>query len=147
MKKILVALMIALTITSALNAQLRKVPAAVTEAFKTKFSSASQVEWKDRIINFEASFLQDGITKTAQFTKEGTWVETTSTMAFSGLPAAVQDGFKKSKYADWEIKTITVVEESKKSTTYKVYVKKDDIQKRNLFFNKTGKLLKDNITV
>ena len=117
MKKILVALMIALTITSALNAQLRKVPAAVTEAFKTKFSSASQVEWKDRIINFEASFSQDDITKTAQFTKDGTWVETTSTMAFSGLPVAVQDGFKKSKYADWEIKTITVVEESKKSTT------------------------------
>lgn len=146
MKKILVALIITLTITSALNAQLRKVPASVTEAFKTKFSSASQVEWKDRIINFEASFLQDGITKTAQFTKEGIWVQTTSTMAFSGLPAAVQDGFKKSKYADWEIKSVAVVEEKNKPIAYKVYIKKDDIQKRNLFFNKGGKLLKDNIT-
>lgn len=147
MKKIVVALMVALTIASVSNAQIRKVPAAVTEAFKTKFSSASQVEWKDRITNFEANFTQDGITKTAQFTKEGTWIETTSTMAFSGLSAAVQDGFKKSKYADWEVKTVTVIEESNKATMYKVYVKKDDIQKRNLFFDKTGKLVKDNITV
>ncbi len=44
---------VALNVT---HAQLRKVPADVTEAFKAKFPDAKNVEWKDKLTAFLASY-------------------------------------------------------------------------------------------
>lgn len=147
MKKIAFALLVTLSVMVTATAQLRKIPASVTEAFKAQFITTEQLEWKDNITNFEALFSQGGVSKSAKFTKDGTWIETTSTIAFEGLSAAIKDGFVKSKYASWDVKTVSIVEQPNKVVMYKVVVKKDDIQKRNLFFNRNGQLLKDNITI
>jgi hypothetical protein len=147
MKKIALALLVTLTVTTVTNAQLRKIPAKVTEAFKAQFITTEQLEWKDNLTNFEAIFSQGGVNKSAKYTKEGTWVETTSIIAFEGLSAGIKEGFEKSKYATWEVKTVSIIEQPNKVVMYKVFVKKDEIQKRNLFFNRNGQLLKDNITI
>ena len=147
MKKIALALLVSIIITTVTIAQLRKIPAKVTEAFKAQFITTEQLEWKDNITNFEAQFSQGGVSKSAKYTKEGTWIETTSVIAFEGLSAEIKNGFAKSKYATWEVKTVSIIEQPKKVVLYKVLVKKDEIQKHNLSFNRNGQLLKDNITI
>ena len=147
MKKITLVLLVTLSIMFSATAQLRKIPASVTEAFKAQFIITEQLEWKDNITNFEALFSQGGVDKSAKFTKDGTWIETTSTIAFEGLSAAIKDGFAKSKYASWEVKTVSIVEQPNKVIMYKVVVKNYDILKRNLFFTRNGQLIKDNITI
>lgn len=147
MKKLVSVIVVTMVFIIAANAQLRKIPATVTEAFKAQFVTTEQLEWKDNLTNFEAIFSQGGVSKSAKFTKEGIWIETTSIIAFEGLSAAIKDGFDKSKYADWEVKIVSIVEQPKKATLYKLFVKKDDLQKRNLFFTRNGQLIKDNITI
>lgn len=135
----------ALVITT--HAQIRKVPATVTDAFKVQFATASQVEWKDRITNFEASFKLNSVNHTAKFTKEGTMIETTGELDFVQLPSKVKDGFNKSKFADWEVKSVISFEETDKPFYYRITVKKNDITKRFLYFDKNGKLVKDTVTI
>src|ERR1700716_2904689 len=96
MKKILLMFLLALSLGS--FAQMRKIPAAVTEAFKEKYPHADQVEWRDKLTSFAATFLDDGIKYEARFNKKGTWQQTESPTNDSALPPAVKSGLEKSKY-------------------------------------------------
>lgn len=140
---LLIILSSAFAITQ-LSAQIRKVPAEVTDAFKAKYPEAKNVEWKDNLTNFQASFTLDGADWTAEFTGKGEWKESTKKLSFEALPGAVKEGFSKSKYNDWSPGSVTLIEQSDNSTLYKIYVEKSSIvQKRFLFFNKDGQLEKD----
>ncbi len=124
--------------------QLRKVPSEVTNAMKEKYPDAQNVEWKDKLTFFEASFTLDGTEMTADFSNKGEWQETDKKMDFNDLPAAVKDGFQKSKFADWTPGSVTKIEKNDKSIQYKVYAEKSSIiQKKFLYFNQEGQLIKD----
>jgi hypothetical protein len=145
MKKYLGFLLLLATFSA--SAQLRKVPAEVTSTFETKFPEVKKVSWKDNITNFEARFTLNDVETSAKFNKKGEWLVTEKTVEYIGLPEAVQDGFKKSKYADWEVKKVVMVDENDRELVYRILVKKNDVQKRHLFFKVDGKLLKDPITI
>jgi hypothetical protein len=130
-----------------INAQIRKIPAGVTESFKQKYSTATNVEWKDRITSYVATFEQDGKKHDAYFDDDGTWKQTETEIDQSELPAAVNDGFQKSKYTDWSIDKVERIEKPDSSIEYRIHIKKGDIRKKNLTFNSEGRLLKDKITV
>lgn len=151
MKKIIsFSLIVALLFVaqSPLFAQIRKVPAAVTEAFKKKYPSASNVEWKDKMTVFMAGFDLNNGKHEARFTSKGEWKNTEQEVGEAGLPEAVKDGFKKSKYsADWSIGTAYRIDSPGDKTEYRVHVVKNDIQKKNLLFSSEGRLLKENITL
>lgn len=152
MKKIgSVAVCLLLLLTSA-TAQLRKIPAEVTEAFKVKFPRAEKVEWKDKLTAFEASFNADGVAVTAGFSTRGEWQYTERGLTYSDVPEAVQDGFDKSKYADeeaWKMgEVVTKIIKSDNGVLYRIYVDKiGGIQKKYLFFNATGQLEREAFTL
>ncbi|MCW3081769.1 PepSY-like domain-containing protein [Segetibacter sp.] len=131
-----------LTVITA-NAQFRKIPAVVTDAFKAKYATASGVEWKDRLTAFEANFKSGEKDMKASFTSKGEWIKTESDFTYNSLPAEVKDGFKKSKYADLTVTGVTQVEEKEKGVLYKIAVKKNEYTKKNLVFSKTGQLVSD----
>lgn len=141
-KLILVTTML-LLFSVGLNAQLRKIPAAVTEAFKDKYPGATNVEWKDKLTNFEAAFILEDDEWTAQFNSKGEWKESAKRIEFDDLPEAVKDGFNKSKYSNWTTGSVRMIE-SDKGTSYKIYAEKNSIiQKVFLYFSDNGKLLRE----
>jgi hypothetical protein len=127
--------------------QIRKLPAAVTEAFKAKYPHADNVEWKDKLTLFVANFEQDGKKYEARFSNKGVWQQTENEITEADLPAEVKAGLEKSKYADWESTTFYHISIPTDQTQYRITVKKSDLQKKNLLFSNTGRLLKDNITL
>lgn len=129
------------------NAQFRKIPGEVTDAFKEKYSNASQVSWKDNITSFQASFKIGNDNLKAYYNSKGEWQKTEKTYTPDALPRDVKDGFKKSKYAGWEVKDILYVEEKDKQPQYRMQVRKSDLQKKNLYFSTSGQLLDDSITL
>jgi hypothetical protein len=129
------------------NAQLRKIPGAVTESFKTKYATASNVEWKDRLSSYVATFEAGGKKHDAYFDDDGTWKHTDIELEESELPTAVSDGFQKSKYTDWNIDKVEKIEKNDGNVEYRLHIKKGDIRKKNLLFNSEGRMLKDKITV
>ena len=141
--------MILMLMVSALqsHAQIRKIPAEVTDAFTEKYPGAGSVEWKDRLTGFSASFNLDNVDYIASFSNKGEWENTEHQIEQDELPAAVQDGFEKSRFADWELVRIDLIELPDDAVQYRITVGKGDIKKRNLYFNSKGRLVKDKLTL
>jgi len=129
------------------SAQLRKIPAAVTDAFSAKYPDAKEVEWKDKLTNFTAGFNSDNKALLASFNSKGEWQSTEQEVEESELPSAIRDGFGKSKYADWNIAKVVKIELPKDEVQYRLEIASGDIKKRNLYFNTEGRLLKDKLTI
>ena len=151
MKKLLyycLAFCFAVTLFSTAHAQVRKLPAEVTEAFRQKYPTAMNVEWRDRLSGFTATFDQNNVHYEAKFTNKGFWQSTENKMPTSELSPAIKDGFQKSKYAEeWTIKQVYKIALREDKTQYRVEIQKNDIQKKQLFFDSTGRMLRDNITL
>lgn len=143
-RKLAFLLLLSVFTTMTAQAQIRKVPAEVTDAFKNKYPDAKNVEWKDNLTNFQATFSMNDAECSAEFNSKGEWKESTKKMTFEALPAVVKDGYSKSKYNDWSPGSVTMIEKADKSITYKIYAEKSSlVQKRFLFFNKEGQLEKE----
>jgi hypothetical protein len=128
-------------------AQLRKVPAEVTEALKVKYPDAKNVSWQDKITDFVASFDLGSDRYQTRFTSHGDWESSEKTLRPGELPASVKDGLLKSKYADWPIKSVyeRLLPGDKKE--YRILAARTDIQKKNLLFAEDGQLIKDNLAL
>lgn len=147
MKKLSYLLLFSLFISTVSYAQLRKIPAEVTEAFSGKYPDAKSVEWRDKLSGFTASFSLDSNTYLASFDNKGNWESTEHVISQEELPDAVQDGFEKSKYADWNVSLIYYIELPNDEVHYRIEAGKGDIKKRNLYYNSEGRLLKDKLTL
>ena len=150
MKKIVyVSGLIALLAVFSTNsfAQIRKIPAEVTNAFTEKYPNASNVEWRDKLSGFTASYRLDSGMYIASFSNKGEWESTEEGIDAEELPDAVNAGFDKSKYTDWDMGQVTRIELPEDEIQYKIEVKKGDIKKRNLYFSSEGRLLKDKLTL
>jgi len=145
MKKILLIVFLAAAIGT--QAQIRSIPAVTTEAFKAKYPNATNVSWKDNMFAVTAAFEQGGTRYKATYNNKGEWQKTQHSIKQSDLPAAVTDGLKKSKYADWKMGDVTLLELPGDKTQYVVNVVKSDLNKKNLLFSSEGQLLKDSITL
>jgi hypothetical protein len=80
------------------------VPAAVSDAFKVKFTAAEKVEWEMDYDNYEAAFKMNKIDVTSKFDKDGKWLETETPVNHSNLPPSVKgclskqfDGYKENE--------------------------------------------------
>lgn len=146
--RLIPVLLFVFAIDIAADAQIRKIPAEVTEAFKLKYPDATQVEWKDKLTNFVAVFKEDGIQYEARFNKKGVWKDTEHAIDTDELPEEVNEGYNKSKYADeWKIESAYKIELPEDKVQYRVLARKSDLQKKNILFSSEGRLLKDNMTL
>lgn len=128
-------------------AQIRKIPAVVTDAFKYKYRNAESVEWKDKLSHYQVTFQLKGEAYEAIFKNDGTWSGSQKEIDKDELPEAVEEGFDKSKYADWETETYFKLLFPDDHVEYRLLVKKSDINKRDLTFSENGRLLKDKLTL
>jgi len=145
MKKILLFLFLAAGMAS--QAQIRKIPAVVTESFKTKYPNAANVEWKDKLTAFVASFDQGSTKFEARFNSKGEWQQSEHATTEADLPAPIKDGLSKSKYAEWKATDFYTRDLPGNKTQYRISVEKSDLQKKNLLFSSEGQLLKDSMTL
>lgn len=147
MRKVVVLFM-ALGFAIGSFAQVRKIPAAVTEAFSKKYPKAQEVEYKDNLINVQVHFLLDSARMNAKFNSDGEWKETEKESNYDAVPSDVKDGFQKSKYSsEWKVSETAIIYMPNNEVRYRLKVEKNDVQKKYLFFDKNGKLVKDSITI
>ena len=129
------------------QAQIRKIPAVVTEAFKKQYPNAANVEWKDKLTAFVANFDQGTAKFEAKYNSKGEWQQSEHATTEADLPAPVKDGLSKSKYAEWKATDFFTRDLPGNKTQYRISVEKSDLQKKNLLFSSEGQLLKDSMTL
>ena len=130
------------------TAQLRKIPAECTDAFKNQYPTGSQASWSDKLSYFQVNFSMDSGIYIAKYDSKGVWKGSEQTVTTDKLPAQVKEGYDKSKYTDeWKIKECTVLYLTGNVMEYRLLIRKSGIQKRYLLFNASGKLLSENSTL
>ena len=129
------------------QAQITKAPDEVKQAFTQKYPDATEADYSNKLVETDITFKENGANCKARFSNKGEWIATSKQTSFESLPEAVHDGFNKSKYADWQVDDVYEIYQPGKDMEYKVEVEKNTVQKKNLFFNAKGKMLRDNITI
>jgi hypothetical protein len=127
--------------------QIRKIPSSATETLKQKYPAADNVEWKDQLTHYSAKFQLEDKDYEVHFDNDGNLKESLVKLDESEIPAAVREGFDKSKYSDWTIDKVEKIESSDGKLQYRLQVKSGDIKKKILYFNPDGKLTRDHITL
>ena len=143
-----IILLAALVVAGSSFAQIRKTPAAVTTAFEKQYPNATKVQYEDNLLNVQVYFVSDSGKMIARYNTDGVWKETERAYNFENLPSDVKTGFDKSKYAaEWKVKETSVIYMPNDEIRYRVKVEKNDLQKKYLFFDKNGRLIKDSMTI
>ncbi|RYY88249.1 MAG: hypothetical protein EOO15_09620 [Chitinophagaceae bacterium] len=128
------------------SAQLGKIPSAVTDSFSRQYPDAKQVSYGDNLGDYTVRFLIDTSRMTAHYNKKGVWQGSDRAIAFESLSADVKDGFMKSKFSDWQVKEVLQLYLNAAQgggEQYRIKVSKGDFKNRYLYFNRSGRLVKD----
>ncbi len=122
MKKILIWMSVILFAVVAYSFAGVTPPKVVTDAFKTKFPKATDVEWgMEGKTEYEAEFKLDGKDVSANFKVDGSWTETEASVEKADLPAGVMEYMKKN-VPDADIKETAKID-SPTGSVYEVEVK------------------------
>ncbi len=114
---------------------------AVETAFKSKFPTATKVKWdKENEHEYEASFIENSIKHSANFSDKGEWLETESSTSFEKIPEKVQTAFNLA-HKGAKIKAVAKIETSKGQTHYEIEVKKG-LKTIEYLYNSEGELIK-----
>ena len=79
--------------------------------------------------------------------KVATAVELRFDVTRSALPQEVKDGFDKSKYADREVEDVIVLYLPGGIEQYRLKAKKSGVEKKYVYFNPKGRLLREAVTL
>jgi hypothetical protein len=146
MKKGLVLNVCLLLLSGIAFSQLREIPRAVEETFANQYRGASNIEFKDQLSRVDVHFELDGEKMIASYTNKGLWKETQKELSYDSLPAEVRDGLEKSKFADREIEDVIVLYLPGGVEQYRLKARKNDVEKKYLYFNPKGRLLRESVT-
>lgn len=112
-------------------------PTLVQKAFEQKFPTATKVSWgKENTKEWEAEFTLDGSKVSANFSNDGTWVETEREIPVSELPKAVAEAIQR-QYPNWKITEADKTETAKNGTIFEADIK-SGMQKKALAFKQDG---------
>jgi len=99
------------------------------------------------LVRVDVHFELDGESLVASYTNKGLWKETQKDWSFVKLPDEVKNSFEKSKYADREIEDVIVLYLPGDIIQYRLKAKKSDVEKKYLYFNPKGRLLRESVTL
>ncbi|RZM05105.1 MAG: hypothetical protein EOO88_55390 [Pedobacter sp.] len=146
-KTFLTGMIILLCASIPVFSQIRKIPKAVEETFANQYREASHIDFKDQLVSVDVHFQLAGDTMVASYNNKGIWKETLKRSSVDKLPAEVQEGLSKSKYADREVEDVTVMYLPGDVTQYRIKARKSGVEKKYLYFNPKGRLLRESITL
>lgn len=125
-----------------------EVEAKVKEDVIERFPGVEEFSIQNQLVRVVAEFDLNDTSYTAIYSSRGKWQTTIYAISREDLPAEVLDGFDKSKYAaDWDIDGTEVYDTPAKGLQYRITVSKNQFQKKYLYFNEKGRLLREALTL
>lgn len=111
--------------------------AAAEMAFYAKYPDAEDVDWNTDDNGYhEAEFELDDEKYRADFSKEGTWIETENSIDYDDLPEAIQEAIERDYDPD-DITEVEQVDNAEKGKFYDVEFKNDG-KKKDIMYREDG---------
>jgi hypothetical protein len=127
--------------------QVTSIPGQAKENFFRQYPDAKNVKWENDVVNVNVKFEQDSNKLNAEYSNKGIWKSTLKEWDYDKLPGDVKEGFQKSKYADREVTDVKVLYLPGYVIQYRLKAEKNDVEKKYLFFNTQGRLLRSAVTL
>lgn len=127
--------------------QTKSIPQPVTNHFTSMFPGAKNIEWRDKITNYQVFFFADNSKCEAKFSTDGKWISSEKQIAIDSIPKKIKDSIRLGTYADWKIQSAYMLHFPDQPDQYHIVVTKDEFPKKILFFSITGQILKDNLSL
>ena len=128
-------------------AQVTKVSQIAKDNFAKQYPKAENAEWTNAIVSVNVQFELNGKSMNAEYNNKGIWKSTLQDESYDQLPEAVLDGFKKSKYADREVTDTKIIFYPGDVIQYRIKAEKNDVEKKYLFFDENGRMLRESLTL
>lgn len=139
-----ICIMLFVGFTQSLRAQVINVPAKSKEHFLKTYTAAKDADWSNNVTNYTVKFKSGNATMRAHYRLDGTWDFTETMLSKNDLPAAVKSSFGKSRFSDWEVLSVTKVDNDNKQHLYRIEAKKG-VSKEFVFYDKNGKEVKTSV--
>ncbi|HEY9561109.1 MAG TPA: hypothetical protein VIR29_10030 [Anseongella sp.] len=113
-----------------------------------RYPDIEEYTLQNQLVRVLAEFKRNDTSYTMTYSSKGKWQHTIYEIDPADVPAEVMDGYDKSKYTeDWEITTAEVYDTPAKGLQYRLTVSKNQFQKKYLYFNEKGRLLREALTL
>ena len=140
MKKIFSILAAYAMIIVSCTAQNMNVPAAVKQAFHSKFPGAKQIKWsKENKNEFEMEFVYNGNEMSANFDNNGNWAKIETVISETEIPVAVKNSVLL-KYPEAIFIGAEKMEQPDKAVSFEVIIKTKG-KKKELELSENGSFI------
>lgn len=129
------------------NSQVTTIPDQARQNFFKQYPDAKNIEWSNNVVNVNVRFEQDSNKLFAEYNNKGIWKWTLKEWTFDQLPGDVKEGFSKSKYASRDVTETRVMYLPGYVIQYRLKVEKSDLEKKYLFFNGDGRLVRSTVAL
>ena len=143
----LFTLVLIISFAAPVQAQVTTIPEQAKENFFKMYPDAKNAEWQNDVVSVSVRFEQDTNKLNAEYNNKGIWKKTLKDWSFDQLPNDVKEGLSKSKYAGREITETKVVYLPGYVIQYRLKAEKTDLEKKYLFFNTQGRLLRATVAL
>ena len=144
----LVVIIISIFLSSSAGfAQVTSIPDLAKENFFKQYPDAKNVQWQNDVVNVNARFEQDSNSLNAEYNNKGIWKWTLKEWTFDKLTTDIKEGFSKSKYASRQVLEVKVLYLPGYVIQYRLKVEKNDIERKFLFFNTDGRLVRTTVAL
>ena len=117
-----------------------KVPEAFSQALKTKYPSATHIEWEKKGNFYVADCRMDGKELEVWYNTNAEWQMTEINLQWNDVPGTVQTSFNNSQYASWQRDDVDLLEYPVQPIVYVIEVEKGN-QELQLFYSEEGNLI------
>lgn len=104
-----------------------KVPAVVTKSFDSKYELVDELNWSFQNDQFVASFEHNSFSKISIFEKNGTWVNTITSIPAHELLNCLTE-YVNEEYFDPEIIEVEFIENNEHEIYYITIIKSEDVE-------------------
>lgn len=139
------SIIVLLTITS--YSQLKKIPTAVRVSFSQQYPDAEILASDGALFNSSIKFLLHKKTMNSKYSNKGVWKYTEEKTTFEAVPAAVKASFQGSKFKELAVQEVDIMHYPDASIQYRIKAGNNAVEKKFLYYDEGGKLVKQGITI
>ena len=114
---------------------------AVEQAFNQKYPN-TRADWDMEQGYYKAEFHENSNEKEAWFNASGEWLLTETELTYQQLPTVVKAGFEASRYAQWHVEDVDMLERHAMEPVYVIEVEQGELE-YELVFAEDGALIKE----
>ena len=127
--------------------QVTSIPEQAKQSFFKQYPDAKNVRWENNVVSVNVRFEQDSSKMYAEYNNKGIWKNTLKDWSFEKLTADVKEGFQKSKFADRQVTDVKMLYLPGYVIQYRLKVEKNDVEKKLLFFNTEGRMVRSSVSL